>query len=260
MEQGVLKNFPPLKDLQRWFNWAVTDNTGDDPVSGCRDLIEGRTSIYQNAYIIRIVEALQDDFKVLNRAMSAELFSNLVERYLKDYPSTYFNISDVGKHLGCFLRNTEYEKELPFFAELADLEWALIEVFWADDTPPIKSATFSGKSEYEISEVHLLLHPSVRLLQFTHAIAQVYNAFDQCDGDFYKPPEKGHFKLLVYREDHIAKFSEITAPEFKLLSTLQNPVTLVELSTTAEALEFTPAQMTESFSRWVSLGLIYKPL
>ena len=260
MDTVQVNSGPPLKDLQRWFNWAVIDQTKAEPVPSCGEYVVGRTQIYQNAYVTRIAEALQADFKVLNRAMGADVFASLAARYLLEYPSSYFNISDVGKNLGMYLKTTEFETEVPFLSDLAELEWALIESFWAESRDPISALTFSGLTESEVAQKPLILHPSVHVLSLKHAVHSIFSRFDEEDAVFFDPPKEEPTYLLIYRVGPRSRFEPITANDFHVLSLLKDRHSLDELSNQLEGLQLTSSYLKERFSSWIASRLICKSL
>jgi hypothetical protein len=93
-----------------------------DIVSTSEALAEHRLGAYYNAYRIRLIDCLANDFSGLHKTLGEEAFEYMVLDYLQLYPSNHPSVRWVGKHMVEFLRHSEYENR-EFLAELASFEW-----------------------------------------------------------------------------------------------------------------------------------------
>ena len=85
--------------------------------------IKKRLAIYQNAYQLRLVEALGDNFPKLKQYMGDDEFEKCGLHYLAKFPSNYTSIRWFGAELAVYLQ-AEYP-DSPWLAELAQLEWTM---------------------------------------------------------------------------------------------------------------------------------------
>lgn len=129
---------PPLASVQRLLQAEIREAAGSPHV---RALVAGdaradaatRIGIYVEAYRLRLVEVLANDFPGLRAALGAAAFDRLARAYLDAHPSTTRSVRWFGRALGAFLASTAPWSRRPALAELARFEWAQGEVFDAPD-------------------------------------------------------------------------------------------------------------------------------
>src|SRR3990167_541674 len=100
--------------------------------------IETRLSIYENAYRLRLMDALAANYPVLYKCLGDDQFNQLAESYLKCHPSTYRSIRWFGDKLAFFLHKTAPYHCHSYLSELAQFEWTMTLVFDASDDPTLQ--------------------------------------------------------------------------------------------------------------------------
>jgi hypothetical protein len=93
-----------------------------------------RLAIYGDAYRLRLLEVLDEDFPGLQGLLGAEAFTSLGRAYIDAYPSKHPSIRWFGRHLASFLGEASPYSEKPALAEMAAFEWAQGEVVDAADS------------------------------------------------------------------------------------------------------------------------------
>lgn len=138
---------PSLHEVQRlfWESVAVRSGRGSIAPALVR-LVRGaddsdrktRIRVYSDAYYLRLRDVLREDFPKLAALLGAEHFDEVVAGYLKEFPSEQPSVRHLGRALTRFLRRRE---DMPkCLADLAELEWARVEVF---DAPDAECATIA---------------------------------------------------------------------------------------------------------------------
>lgn len=97
---------------------------------------EERLAVYRHAYFARLHEVLRSDYGALHARLGDAAFHDLAKLYLMAHPPRSFTLRDVGASLPAFLAGPVAElfaARWPFAADLAALEWGLVEVFDAAD-------------------------------------------------------------------------------------------------------------------------------
>lgn len=240
---------PPLSKLQQGFNSAVLGKETLPP--GLTGFVSGRLHIYQDAYLSRIVEALQADFKVLHRALGEESFASLVRNFLQTFPSQFTNITEIGRNLSEYLKASDYGVEMPFVVDLAALEWARVECFWAEEKPSLDPVKLSQLTPEALESLTLTLHPSARLQTFNYEVLSVFDNFEKPDEDFFNPPESILNHVLIYRAADWPRAEKIAASEYKILEKLRRGMKLEDLSLHLGELK----NPQESFKHWTEIGI-----
>ena len=135
---------PSLYEVQRLFWESVAVQPGRDSIAPAFvRLVRGyddtdrktRIGVYADAYFLRLRDVLGEDFPRV-AALLGDRFDEVVKGYLEAFPSRWPSVRHLGHALSEFLRRrTDTPKCL---ADLAELEWARIEVF---DAPDAECAT-----------------------------------------------------------------------------------------------------------------------
>jgi len=164
-----MNSAPTLRELQEWMRWAVTDPRGVEaalleprpqglgrryqaPRCDTRDAIkardrverETRLAIYAEAYFHRLLAALEEDFPATVRFLGQDDFARLINDYLKEFPSRSFTLADAGRNLARFAVGARADE--PWLEKLIELEWRMLEAFYAPRLAPLAPAQLAGLS------------------------------------------------------------------------------------------------------------------
>ena len=136
---------PSLHEVQRLFWESIAVQPRRDSIApafvrlvrGCDDSDrKTRIRVYSDAYYLRLRDVLREDFPRVAALLGPERFEDVVSGYLEVFPSKQPSVRHLGRALAEFLRQRE---DIPkCLADLAQLEWARVEVF---DAPDAESAT-----------------------------------------------------------------------------------------------------------------------
>ena len=136
---------PSLHEVQRLFWESVAVQPGRDSIApafvrlvrGCDDSDrKTRIRVYSDAYYLRLRDVLREDFPRVAALLGPERFEDAASGYLEVFPSKQPSVRHLGRAVAEFLRRRE---DIPkCLADLAQLEWARVEVF---DAPDAESAT-----------------------------------------------------------------------------------------------------------------------
>lgn len=226
-----------------------------------------RLDIYAEAYFARLVDSLAKDFEAVHSILEEESFRKLVADYLEAYPSKTPNIGEVGRGFPRYVRASAFASSVPYLADLAELEWALIEAFYAENVPGFDPASLASLSPEAWSDVRLVLHPSVRLLCLRWPVDAIWKARHEADVPTELSPDDT--KLLVYRQGVTLNVDRIDSLQGKLLELISGKLPLgaaleqlqsefdMEASEQAGTSETELVQLFQQwFSRWVAAGII----
>jgi hypothetical protein len=206
-----------LAETQTLFHEAIMSRTPlarerlDACFAGTPDLpAEERLAIYANMYLWRLVDALRETFPNLARQLGDERFAALAEDYLRRNPSDHHDVGRVGRRLPAFLR--EYpDPERPDLGDLAELEWARQEVFFAPPAEPCGPEAFAGFTPEGFARTGLVLSPALRVLVLEHAIAPLWRRLE--DGEPPDAPSPGVSAVAVWRTGFDVFHAEIPLDE-----------------------------------------------
>ena len=137
-----------------------------------------RLAIYRDAYRLRLVEVLENDYPVLSAHLAAD-FASIATEYIAVHPSTYRNVRWFGANLAAFLRGHPRCSSRPEVAELAEFEWTLGLAFDAPDVAPVSFAEVAAVPAEGWPGLRFSLHPSLRTLKLRPASVELWHARDR---------------------------------------------------------------------------------
>jgi hypothetical protein len=190
---------------------AGLEAIGDTGAAQLRAVVSGdarldaasRLTVYANAYFFRIHDALKEDFGALHRALGEAAFHNLVTVYLFSHPPTHPSLRYAGKHLPGFLATDRaaapFRERCPWAADLAALEWALLEAFDAPDAPVLSRDDLAAAPAGAWGDFRFSLTPSLQTLTLAWPVETVRAAYDR--GTDLPAPPPGRTHLRVWRRE-----------------------------------------------------------
>ncbi len=165
-------NAPALVDLQARFQAFILRDE-DSPPPGLQTL---ESSVYAEAYFLRLTEALANDYPVLQQVLGETGFAGMATTYALASPSRHFSVRWFGQHLARFLRSTPPFDAKPYLAELAAFEWLMGEAFDAANAPPIGADRLAAIPAADWPDLTLAFHPSVRRLDVQHDVLALWQS------------------------------------------------------------------------------------
>lgn len=266
-----------LQGLQVWLQTAIRHQDGSvrdaadraSVVAGRPDLaaedvalaspsLSGadRVQIYRRMYLARLVEALEDDYSAVRHHLGPEAFRQLVADYAAGHPSRSYTLARFGDRLPQYLAEHAPPARRDFLADLARFEAALNRAFDAEPAERLSRNAIRKIPLERWPETRLVPAPAVELLRLEHEVTSHFQAAQE---DLPLPEvERRETFVAVYRRDWTARWIELSAPAFDVLSALVEGADLVAaLARGVEALEEGESETAvfEWFSEWFGEGL-----
>lgn len=268
---------PMLRDVQVWMVGAITgaDADADDEAvarfvtPGPRLTAVERFEIYRSGYHARLVECLLDDYPVLAAVLDRNAegqFAALCRAYVDRHPSASPNLNGFGRHMPAFC----LEAKLPgfplfpalarFAADLAALEWALVDVLHAETAPPLDIAALQALPPEAWAGARFVPSDALRLFRFAYPVNAVFiaNRIDEIVPDVPAPSPTA---VAVYRKDMQLWRMDLTPAMMGVLEPLVKGKSLGEAleaveaeCTDPEVLAQTGANLMVWFREWVDAG------
>ena len=158
-----------------------------------------RVDIYADMYFYRIRDALKEDFATVAAVLGDAGFHNLITDYLLAYPPSHFSLRYAGEHLPAFLATHAAATQWPYVADLAELEWAILDAFDAPDAPAIDAAVLRGVPQEDWPSLRFTLTPSLRQLRLAWTVHETWQQAQR--GEPLGAPLEDETLLQVWRQD-----------------------------------------------------------
>ncbi len=188
-----------------------------------------RLKIYADAYRLRLIDALSDNYPALHTLLGDDTFAELGADYLAAQPSQHFSIRHFGHRLAEFVAaQTPYARQ-PVLADLANFEWTLRDVFDAADAATLIAADLAAIAPEMWPELCFKLHPAVRCLDLTWNAPAIWKAIDE-QRDPPAPQINAQITAwLVWRHDLKIYFRSLEVDEAWAIDALRRNTTFAEL-------------------------------
>ena len=226
----------PLRDVQDVFL------RGLDPESDARAPIdrglfstppsgsmEDRWAIYRDAYVVRITEAIANDYAAIARILGPAAFGALCRRYLAAQPPNSHDIGRVGERFAAYVSGDALTEQLPFLPDLARFEWALAVAVVSDDITPLRWDRLAERGPVALSEAPLRLAPATRLIRSDWPLHDLLLAKDTPDGEIDIELVGRPESVLVWRKGLEVRWQVVDGAEAALIEGARRGETLATL-------------------------------
>jgi hypothetical protein len=271
---GSLKD-ATLRGRQDWFGRAVMtpeshalalteDEARQALTPGPRLSALERLDIYRRGYHARLIECLADDYPSLQHALGPGAFDDLCRVYIERHPSGSPSLNYFGRHMAELCRTELRASPVPFAfcADLATLEWAIVEVIHAPSSEPLTVEGLEHVPADKWGEARLVANTALRVLRFAYPINAYFQALRESQAP--EVPGRKESATVVYRSGPRIWRMDLTGPMFEVLSALLAGETLGDsLGRVEETLGDLDEQQTVErvmfwFREWVGSGLFVK--
>jgi uncharacterized protein (UPF0276 family) len=242
---------------------AVVAAAGSVFTRGPRLSARERFEIYQSGYRSRLVECLADDYPVLGQTLGEQRFEAICNAYIDCHPSHSPSLNAFGAQMSAFCRDqpsSGFEEASQFLADLAALEWALVEAIHAEIAAPFDFASLRGVPIEAWSTARLVPSGAVRILRSEYPVNAYYQACR--DGAPPSIPEPCASATAVYRQGLALWRTDLTPAMTQILEALLAEVPIGDALSRmavpgedAQALAESERSVMVWFEQWVRAGI-----
>jgi len=218
-----------LHNLQKDFAGVSLSNTLSpllDHVTAARGSKERRLGVYRTNTLNSLTDVLGAAFPVVQRIVGERFFRALAQAFIEAHPPRQPTLFRYGGELPKFVATFEPAKTLPYLADVATLEWARIESYFAADQEALNPARLSDVAPEHLEDITFSAHPSLRLVQSSFPIIEIWNVNQPTQASVpeidFSVPERA----LVLRRGSTVFHRDLTTGEHAWLIALSNGDTL----------------------------------
>jgi hypothetical protein len=157
-----------LAELQRAFQDAVL-GTEDGALAHLthtpRGRLAARIAVYRNTVQGSLIDVLAAAFPVVRRIVGQGFFAGLAERFVTAAPPQAPQLSTYGAAFPAFIAEGLPGHGLAYLADVARLEWARGESYFAADDAALDPAAMAAIAPEALDGLRLELHPATRLVR-----------------------------------------------------------------------------------------------
>jgi|HubBroStandDraft_6_1064221.scaffolds.fasta_scaffold430534_2 hypothetical protein len=252
---------PSLYEVQRLFWESVAVQPGRDSIAPAFvRLVRGyddtdrktRIGVYADAYFLRLRDVLGEDFPRV-AALLGDRFDEVVKGYLEAFPSRWPSVRRLGHALSEFLRRrTDTPKCL---ADLAELEWARIEVFDAPDAECATIEDFVSIPAEAWPALRFSAIPAIKILRAQYPVHHLWS------GERSLEVTAGETSLRVWRANDCRVFHALM--DKRESAAIQKMISGAPFAAICETFADLPEAVAAQESaallvRWIEDGIIHR--
>jgi hypothetical protein len=220
---------------------------------------EVRLEIYRDAYRLRLLECLENDYPALECLAGDQEWERLARAFIESHPSRYFNVRWYGDEMAEFLKTTAPWRERPALSEMAEFEWAMTLAFDAQDASVLKVDDIAAVPAARWPKFRFAPHPSLQRLSLEWNVPAFWRAVDMGK----RPPRmkraKAPVEWLLWRHELQIYFRSLNTDEASALDALRAGESFAEICAGLcqwHDEESVAVQAAALLKGWVTEGLI----
>jgi len=123
-----------------------------------------RLRVYRNNVTTAWADTIVKNYPAVERLVGTNFMRGAAIAYVRAHPPKTPVLSLYGDSFAAFLKSFEPAKQLPYLPDVARLERAWTEAFFAPNVTPLEPGHIANLNEAQISALAPGLHPSVRMI------------------------------------------------------------------------------------------------
>ncbi len=179
--------------------------------------------IYRNATHIIRMNALKQIFPCCEKLVGADYFSQLTRDFVEKHHSTDVAIDQQGKEFLLFLYQNTVLQQVPYFADMAQLEWTWHDVFHRQATLETQGDTMGAYTSLLRTAVNAQFLQSVFPLDQIWAMCQENYRGDQT----IQPSEQ--CRLMIFQQSDQMHLLSLSTIELRVVEMLETPLSFLNL-------------------------------
>ena len=232
---------PTLREVQASFARAVVDPalaggiTG--AIVGAGIAPERRLGVYRNNVLASLARVLGGNFPATRRLLGPERFAALARDFIRAEPPARPQLTGYGATFAGFLERSLEDGAVPWLGDIARLEWAREEAYYAADAKPLALASLAAIPVERYPELRFKPHPSLRLICSAGPLYSLWRAaLDDPAAVSAEVASSGRAEqVLVVRPQLTVTTRPIAIADLRLMEALAEGLPLAEAAARAEA-------------------------
>jgi hypothetical protein len=189
-----------------------------------------RLKIYRNNIVTNLTDALLATYPLIEKLTGEDFTTGLLRSYVLKNPPQEACLARYGAGLDAFINTFTPAQGLPYLPDVARLEWATNEAYYADDDKALTPQDLQNLPVENMSDLHLQPRASVRLLESRWPLTAIRDfCLNHCeDSDASLDLQQGGCRLMVYRSGLSVEVVSLEPAAYDFLQFLSGQKTLGE--------------------------------
>ncbi len=221
-----------LSEVQKRFKDTMLDHPKalDDPAADFAALfnegdipLPARLKVYRNNIIGSLTDVMIASHPLLEKLVGHEFLEMMARSFILENPPTHGCLNMYGGGFDTFIENFELAKALPYLPDMARLEIAMNEAYYAKEDDPLKAEELASTTP---EKLQLKLRQNIRLVSSKYPVHDIRDFCIEDDPEKTMNVDTGGVKLMVYRPQLETKIVRLENDEYHMLSALKEKMTM----------------------------------
>lgn len=230
-----------LREVQNNFKETMLDHSQlyekglyDVISDGSGISIENRMKVYRNNVIRGLSDAAMAPLPMCKKLVGKEFIETAIRSFVVNNLPTEGNLNFYGQDFPEFLKNYEPAKKVPYLSDMASLEWAWENAYYADDDLPLDVRQLERLKEEQFTDLRFSLRASVSLLESSYPLHKIvdYCRAEEHIEELDITPSSEKTYLLIFRPELKVELRKIDQAEYNFLKGMKKNVSLGNISET----------------------------
>lgn len=251
-----------LADLQNCFQDALLSGSVDvlshipDSPRQSNDVLFG---VYRDAYVLRLLGLLREDFERLHTYLGDDAFDDLARDFIAAHPSRTLNARYFSQDFPAFVAAYPLLAQQPLAVAVARLEGALNDIFDCADATPATLADLSSFPPEAFANLTFVPHPSAIRLDLPAGLDAAFAALSQNEPP---PPLQDSIepqRVVVWRKEMVPHYRVLSTEEAMMWDEAAKGVrfgVLCEMLATYDDPENAALRAAQYLQSWLTSGLL----
>lgn len=205
-------------------DFAAEFEEGDIPLAR-------RLLVYRNNIVGSLTDVMLNSFPMLEKLIGKEFLEGMARSFILQSPPSKGCLNFYGHGFAEFIEGFVPAQSLPYLPDMARLEIALNDSYYADATRALRLEDLAALSPDSLGETPFTPAPHVKLLASDFPLTSIKAL---CDDPQAPPPDmQVGIKIMISRPHESVNIHEISDAEHLMLEGLQSGESLGEAAETA---------------------------
>jgi hypothetical protein len=181
-----------------------------------------RFAIYRNNVMTSLIDALADNFPVLQAQVGHEYFRAMAAEFIRQHPPSSSVLAQYGQILPVWLTSFPPLADWPWLGDLARLEFTIINALNAPDDVRETAVLNQG---FDPNVNGLVLDSSLRVVASTYAIFHIWCSHQKESVETFNPYQAQN--VLLFRQPEGIRIIPVSSAQANFVTNLQLGETLI---------------------------------
>lgn len=178
---------------------------------------------YRNSVQGGLTKALEEIYPVCRKLVGDNFFAAMALEYIRDNPSTSPDLTDFGSNFNQFIANFEPADSLPYFADVAELEWQWHRVFNGTNSASIGIDSLADLNPEEQLNLRFKMSDNIGLKRSSYPVHRIWQVNQEGhESDDIINLDDGGIRMVVWRDELTMRIDPLNESEWTLINAVRS--------------------------------------